>query len=50
MLDTLPVATPGEATSPAEVETDPVVELNVDGASKNVIAWDNWWQLKEETN
>jgi len=34
----------------AVMEKEHVVEMNVEGASANVIAWDNWWQLKEEIN
>ena len=49
MLDTLPVKGDG-ATSAAAADNEHVVEMNAEGASANVIAWDNWWQMKEETN
>lgn len=27
-----------------------VIELNAGGANNEVIAWDDWWTMKEETN
>lgn len=27
-----------------------MLELNAAGASNNVIAWEDWWRLKEEAN
>ena len=55
VLDTLPVARNAEganagASSAARLDTDGgehVVEMNAEGAYTNVIAWDNWWQMKE---
>jgi len=48
MLDTLPVTS--GADKAAAMDTDHVLELNAAGATANVIAWDDWWQLKEQTN
>ena len=59
MLDVLPVRNDlaqsrDTTTSAAQANllqsNDHVVELNAAGAATNVIAWDDWWQLKEETN
>lgn len=52
MLDTLPVAA-GELTMQASADAhgvDHVLEVNAAGASANVIAWEDWWQMKEEAN
>ena len=32
------------------VGADHVLEVNAAGASANVIAWEDWWRLKEEAN
>ena len=44
MLDTLPVANDDNAGA------EHVLEFNAAGASANVIAWEDWWNLKEEAN
>ena len=49
MLDTLPVQADASATADSS-GAEHVLELNAAGASGNVIAWEDWWQLKEETN
>lgn len=45
MLDTLPVQEGAEAA-----DAEHALELNAEGASANVIAWNDWWVLKEESN
>ena len=45
MLDTLPVQDGGEAAG-----AEHVLEFNAAGAAANVIAWDDWWEMKEESN
>ena len=49
MLDTLPVTSStdvGQSTDGGEH----MIEMNADGATAEVIAWENWWTMKEETN
>ena len=48
MLDTLPVQT--DTSTMNETAGEHVLELNAAGASANVIAWEDWWNMKEETN
>jgi len=55
MLDTLPVAkneSGAASNTSATTENEHVVEMNAEGATAtpNIIAWDSWWQLKEQTN
>ena len=49
MLDTLPVQNDANALAESN-GTEHVLELNAAVAAANVIAWEDWWQLKEETN
>ena len=55
-LNTLPVRPTISDTSTQQsadqgesnaASADHVVEMNAAGASNNVIAWEDWWQLKE---
>ena len=48
MLDTLPVQS--DLTNTMAESSEHVLELNAAGASANVIAWEDWWNMKEETN
>lgn len=56
MLDTLPVSSTDLTATTELTQTsgltaaEHVIELNAGGASNEVIAWENWWTMKEETN
>ena len=46
MLDVIPKGKDGKNLEPQEA----LEELNVEGASKEVITWKQWWDLKAQTN
>lgn len=49
LLNTLPVNCQVETTNGNEQE-EHVLEMQAEGAAQQVISWNDWWQLKSETN
>ena len=54
MLDTLPSNAVANASAAAAGRSsdaaEHLIEMNAEGASANLIAWEDWWQMKDRTN